>query len=295
MKNILFLHGGPGLQSETERRVLTPFFEKAGISATFWNEPSTLRTNSTIPFQSERAFSRLVESAQIQLDALAKDSGGSVHIVAHSFAARTALLLANTNPEKVEMLTLLTPAVLIEATLRGVISKAANNVQRRGDSSAAEKLRASLRFSVGSSELLGGLAEAFADPDTLSLYWRNAEAMNQWTEILQESTFGIDWTSQAAVMKDLEPQLKGLHHGLGEMSLNLPIQVLWGTHDQVIYLNDELELLSKIARVDRVFELKGTSHFSALEDPEQFLSAVTDFHHQDKVHAASEDVTVFVR
>lgn len=50
-KTIVFLNGGPGFNSEAERKILTPYFDSKGHEAFFWNEPSQLRPQAGTQLQ----------------------------------------------------------------------------------------------------------------------------------------------------------------------------------------------------------------------------------------------------
>src|SRR4051812_7158437 len=116
---ILFLHGGPGLNSVAEAELLGPRLRDSGIEPHFWNEPSEARPGSW-PFRTERAFSNQVESARAILDHLRSESDSPIDLVAHSFGCNVAWdLLAESLG--IRRLFLVAPAFSIHSVYRRVM------------------------------------------------------------------------------------------------------------------------------------------------------------------------------
>src|SRR5665647_1801039 len=78
----IFVHGGPGLNSNPERNILKPLIEVQGHELLFWNEPSLLRGQIC---DQDHAYQYWLNSLS---NFIIKNSGQEqVAIIAHSFAA----------------------------------------------------------------------------------------------------------------------------------------------------------------------------------------------------------------
>ena len=96
-KSFLFLHGGPGLNSEAERQILGPLLKSYELEISFFDEPSLLRPQGPI-FDQQGASRGLIASAAEALHRLP----GKVTLIGVSFGARVAEHLVAEFPEKLE-------------------------------------------------------------------------------------------------------------------------------------------------------------------------------------------------
>ncbi|MBY0471763.1 alpha/beta hydrolase [bacterium] len=282
---VLFLHGGPGMHSETEKKLLEPLFSRANLDITFWNEPSYLRQLSLLPPSSERAFARTLETAELQLNLLFAESGLSisadeenqekVHVVGHSFGAILALLLAARNPEKVGLLTLLTPATQLLSAFKNVMSQAASAAEKSGNGEVAQSLRNYLNTpSLADSQTVKGMELAFFQPPTLSYYFKNEKALEEWGAVCSQPGLGVDVQAYGEVLKDGA----GMIESLAQLSLPIPTQLIFGRHDKVVLSDLETPFLKQITHVEQIHFIEDAAHFVQLESPEQVTYLVAEFH-----------------
>jgi pimeloyl-ACP methyl ester carboxylesterase len=86
----LFLHGGPGFNSEVER-----IWFADTLPVLWWDQPAV------------SAFSELVSAAAAQIDSMSHSSRDGIHLIAHSFGGQIAAALAREFPSKIRSITLL--------------------------------------------------------------------------------------------------------------------------------------------------------------------------------------------
>ncbi len=264
---LLYLHGGPGLNSFAEEQklnsVLLPYFD----AIEFWNEPSQFRDKNLTAKKPH--FQRWLSSAEDSFLKLAKNEY-SVYLVAHSFGSHAAIYLARKYPSIVSGITLISPALAALETQKRILKIAQRHFEESAQTQA-EELRACIANSQTSMDrwIQRGLELAFQDPLLFNAYWETPESMKAWinTLALPESQFDLDsfW--------EVSKSLNFSHLEFNE-PLSIPIQIVFGENDPIVNFSEEKKLIGeRFSKVNESF-IKNTRHFPHLEAAEYFIDLI---------------------
>lgn len=253
----LFLHGGPGLSSEAERRLWGPECSARSVKVEFWDEP---RQNS-----SAHAYSVSVESALNAFDRLASGEGERVGILAHSFGANLALSIAEKRPGKVAALGLIAPGTQTYTAFLRILRIGHEEAVKAGANEAAKIIENSLVATqvFADEPLLLGLAAALSVQGTVLRYWHDFGKMAQWAQVMQEPNWAVDATSQLGVMLAFKRELETR----STLRIDVPTWIAFGAEDEIISRADEVRYLSSRLKVVEQNTFENCGHFVQLEAP----------------------------
>lgn len=183
--NALFLHGGPGMTSELERR---QFGET--LSVYWWDQP---RVDAGNP----RAFGALVDAAVVEIARLSADRNGPVDLLANSFGAYLARALVERVPEKIGAITICGGIW----DLRTAIMRLGCRFADRNDDVDLRKACQRASETDTPEGYIEFLARVAARPDFLDSYWSPAavEPRKKMKLLAAEGRL-IDWTTFQSVM-----------------------------------------------------------------------------------------------
>lgn len=267
MKKFLFIHGGPGLNSECERRVLDPLLRGAGIECTFWNAPSNLRPDGDA-FWADAAFAGWLDSLERALSA----EKAPVGLIGSSFGALTALHLLQRRPQDVGELVLSAPAIDLFGALTGMMRYAAQDFAK----SAPEKAAKMNEFLDSTRSILDpamqqGLALAGEDPTLFANYWANGEKLAAWDAVLAEPCFGFDAEMHGAVLVDYASGRYSLEGALPDR----PVKVVYGEKDAAVDSAATTSWLRARFSTVKDWKFDQSSHFPHVEEPGKFLEVLS--------------------
>jgi pimeloyl-ACP methyl ester carboxylesterase len=125
--DFIYLHGGPGLNSYPEKKLLSPYFEKHNKNLTLWNEPRNFKTTD---------YYREIKQSVYEL---INAKSNRIHILAHSFGAYIILDLLSEISNKLDSVTFLSPAVdLVSADDR--IIKLGHDIHKKSNPEMAKRM-----------------------------------------------------------------------------------------------------------------------------------------------------------
>lgn len=258
MQPLLYIHGGPGLHGETERRWLLPAAAAHGWALQIWDER----------LSGARTWEACVESV---VEA-AREAGrsGPVTVFAHSFGACLASEAARRHPELFDQMVFLAPTLDMRAVFLNLLELVARDQASAGQADVAARLRERATASrvFYDAPMQEGLALAFQQPTALPYYWGDPAVMNRWLQIVSEPAWTIDFATQAAI-------LSGFSGTLAEGRLPIRALTFFAERDQLVTERDQRPVLE--SRFDR-WETKtfaGAGHFGHLERPEDFFERLT--------------------
>lgn len=260
---VLYLHGGPGMNSFGEEKILGPLFPTDSFQVEFWNEPG---------FSGASAYSKLVESARESLLRLWR-SQGPVKVIAHSFGANTALDLATTNPEAVASLVFVAPALSLRSALRNILKIASGDFR----STALEKSeRIETLLLDGSDRILDermreGLGLATQDPLLFTHYWQNQEQMAQYFGAWVEKSAQMNLEAFFSVLQELD----SMQERMRSFPISkIPAVCIFGDSDPVVAEAEEKMHLQKLFKLITFVTYEGAGHFAHLEKPKEFVQNI---------------------
>lgn len=259
------------MNSIAEEALLGPCFKRQGVDITFWNEPSCLRP-SGFPVSPGNEFFQAYSSAEKQLLGLTKKDG-PVHLIAHSFGAHFAVLLARNNPKALASLHFVCPGLALFSAFKNIMRIALSDF----NNSALEKslvieecLTRTQCF--GDEWFIKGLACALEDPLLLARYWVRETSFKQWLAVVaSDSRAAFDFDSFFGILKTLT--FSHLQNSL----LNFPRTCFYfADKDPVIDVISEVQLAKTIFYTIKTVSMKHCGHFAHLEDSESFVRLILE-------------------
>lgn len=253
----VFLHGGPGLNSEPERRYWEPALAAAGVSVLFWDEPRTHADPS-------RAFEEILESAtQALLNAVASNQGAAVGLIGHAFGANTALALADRFPALVSKLVLLAPTTQIYTTFLRVMRIGHEEATRAGDQAASRLIEECLiaTQSFPDVAMLQGLSCALSQRGTWMRYWHSLEHLQKYDQLGQTKEWALSASNRMAGWMSSAKHLSNR----STLRLNVPVWLGFGAEDEIISRAEEVRYLSQRFPIVEQRTFEGAGHFVQLE------------------------------
>ena len=264
--NVFFIHGGPGFNSEPDRVALADSLKKQGINATFWDEPSALRPQGP-QFRPEKAYTHWLSQLHKALTQAAPRL-----VVASSFGAKGLIDLLRLHPDtKIDRILMVGPTLDM-----GAVFKRMMTISEKDLSSSAPDIAGRLRECRDGSQkfwdplMQEGLGLVWQNPQLLTHYFENMDALGKWAGVGADPRFGIDMQSQIAVLTDMATlQLPVLTKPFAT-----PVLVLTGASDPV-FKKDEVTTELKSAFSNVQFEQwTGCGHMPQLEKPVEFVQLI---------------------
>jgi proline iminopeptidase len=283
---ILFLHGGPGLNSYAESELLGPALQARNRRAEFWNEPSR-RQGYGPAFRTERAFRNQVESVCQEIDRLSLESGGrKVDVIAHSFACNVIWDALETASAKVGRLILVTPGLSANALFRRIMKLAAADFKSpRPEASRHLEELSTKSQSFNDSAMQEGLLLAGEDAALFTHYWKNKPQMEAFFGVWGRRGASLDVESFQCVLADFAAHLPERDR-LARAYPTLDVSVVFGAHDPIVSEQEELGLLNRAFPQAKVTRFESSGHFPHLEELSNFVAT---FFGEAGVRPLSED------
>lgn len=269
MRTLVFVHGGPGLTTVPERRWFGSDLDAAGIPSVFWNEPSRTRPEGP-PFQTERAFSRAVETLAKVVEDLE-----DIVWVAHSCGIHYVLALPEHQLAKTRHAVLVAPSFALREGIRQIAVLAATDFREHEPEKAA---RLEQLLSVSTALFDDAMADAaqlaLSDATLLTHYWQDPAAMARFMSMWQEPGAALDPECFFAVLRDLSPSW---HDDLSHLSrVNAPAIVVFGDRDPIVDSALAMTFASDIFSTAESRTMPHAGHFPHLEHQEPFLEILRE-------------------
>jgi len=273
-KNILFLHGGPGLNSSPEKKLLTPGFSKRELHVHYWNEPSLLRPHEG-PYLKDHPYTGWIRSAEKMLLAIAEETG-PVHMIGHSFAVNPIMDLLSKHSNLVSKISLIAPGFDLHTCHRNIVQIAIKDYEEDTSIVADElrKLLTQTRY-MFDPPMTEALKLALQDPKLLKHYWSRPEQMIASLETMQSSEMQPDFPAFFEVLTEMSVRIRaGIHY---PKNLKIPVQVAFGSADPVVLRNAEEPTVLDIFPTAEIKIFENCSHYLHLDEPEKFIEWVEAF------------------
>lgn len=261
-KDLVFIHGGPGLNSNPERVILTQPLIDANISYYFWDEPSRLRSDGHA-FKTEMAYTNALNSIAETI---------RLHrpkvLVAGSFGAQLCLdFLASFKPKEDLKILFVSPVFDLYKAHRRVVSLALECFE----TTEPEKFLRLKKFeneirSVWDTPMKSALALAWEAPKLPTLYFCDQSLVGQWYGSMSDEKYGIDPVSQEAVLSEFEKRSVGR-----PQVMNNKVTCLVGDSDPFIDQDSIQAIIETCFRSTENIIFKHSGHFPHLESRDHFV------------------------
>lgn len=262
--DLLFIHGGPGLNSNPEREILSQLLDDRKLSYYFWDEPSELRASKVI-FDEKKAFTNCLHSLH---QAISEHKPKT--IAASSFGGLLVLNYLSQFPIEDTNILFIGPTFDLDSAFKKMMTISENDFAKNepGKASKLSELRKGIK-ELWDDSTQKGLALAWENPLLLSHYFENSEIMMKWAQSLSDPQFAQDPKSQNAILMELKclPEIK-------EFDFKGHVKLFNGHKDPVV---DPIATRQVLTRYFSSFEeevVSDAGHFPHLENPEAFIQAI---------------------
>lgn len=251
MKNLLFIHGGPGLNSQAEEKMIESKFRSQGLRISFWNEPSEMRDGVK-----EISFDIAIESLVKEFQ---KFQNPPV-LIAHSFGAQYALGLINKLGLKNQKVIYICPDLEPLNTDLNIIKLAKNYFEREDKDKFHQLEQLTQTFTNSFDEIrIQALGIVGTYQDLFFNYWVDKDVMSTYYSFhTEEYSFNINSYLTIRATSPLEL----IENFDRENSL-----VLYSIHDPIINLNRNFEFTL----------IKDSGHYPHIEVTDQIIGITKNF------------------
>lgn len=266
--DVLFVHGGPGLNSGPEERVFSRILEQHSIKAQFWHEPSNLRPKGA-QFKEADAYKNWLDSISADIRALQPRV-----IVAISFGALgvTHLMLNEKQPLSAKLL-FVSPTLDIDGTMKKMMGFSLTDFES-SDPERFEKIKALTNEtkSFWDQPMQAGVSLAWENPNLPLHYFEDIETLKKWGAVMSEPSFQVDNLSQNKVFEDFIAKQKS-YEKVAVEKLSPPTVIL-GDKDRLCPEEEVRTELSRFFKGSTIKKFSKAKHFPHLEKPEEFIQVL---------------------
>lgn len=261
----LFLHGGPGLNSNPEKHLIRDRFHNAGLDIFFWNEPSSQRSPKPVSYN----FTNWLASAGNCLQDAAR-GGKKVHLLAHSYGAQAAIGLSQKYPCMIERIIFITPAFIIHDVDMKVFAFCKTDYSDSDPEKAGllEEIMRKAGEGFDDAKASGWLL-ALGNSCLATHYFNNHEAMQKYFGYLM-GEYQIDVESLMEVRKS------AYRLPVSERS-DIPAVLFFCADDEIIDMDlQKKSCESYFSNIIKTVVFKRSKHFPHLDEPDRFLAELLE-------------------
>ncbi len=259
--NLVFIPGGPGLNSNPERHLFKKDFEYLFSSVYFFDEPSSIRGDCA---KSDYSYQNYLKSLVNFFEENIEEEPSV--IVAHSFGVFGAIHLASRNPQSIKGLLLIAPNLdLFHADhlrFQSTLKEYLQHKELEKHKTLLKKTQSlSPRFDQSTIDAFNVLVQ---NERLFTSYFSNSEVMEKVLLYYTEEGFTFDYDSFLAVRQSIPSQYNPL-------KISVSTVAIFGDNDPIIDSNKEIPLLQKTFSQLETFHFSDCGHFPHHEDKEKFL------------------------
>lgn len=265
MEKLLFFHGGPGLNSNPERHLLTEAFAQIGLDFFGWDEPSPQR--GTAQLGKDLRFQECLESAEKYL--LTHFSGGNkVHLLSSSMGCWFIGYLLQKYPDYIGQVFISGPCFLLPTTAVRAFKIVAADYLKHGEIEKAmitEKIEQQLSGKFDENEL-NGWEMALQNPRFLQLYWYEKSWLESYFSYFAEPAYAFDFDNFAAIRKGfVAPYLEKIQN---------KCTIIYGAADVVMAEEEELHFIRSHFANLSIHQLEQAGHYPHIEQSKRVLEII---------------------
>jgi len=238
----------------------------------FWDEPSQLRPDGDT-FFAERAFHNWLFSASQFLNNSLVDCRMR-GVVTHGFSTLPILKMVESQNLKIDHLVLVSPYVDIYAYQRRLVDLSIKDFLGLKEMPVVTQLK---NFFGQSRQLFDwpmqqALQIAFHDPCLFDHLWYDLNYRDEWLGHMEDREAQLDLVSWQAVNQDIVQVGERLKI---DQPLKVPALIIVGESDPIVKTKALDQMLSPLLANYQVKVFPRAGHFPHLEQPDQFVKALT--------------------
>lgn len=257
----LFYHGGPGLNSNPEKNMLTQKFKAQGIDLHCWDEPSVLRPREAME-DSSSGFKAYLNSAEQFF--LRHYDGTPLIVIGHSFGAQAIVHLTNRHTDKLNAVVLVASNLVPHQTDLNTFSFIAADLEQH-DPEKSNLLRQIIKNYTGhfDENTQKGFSIVADNPRLFDYYWHNQPAMQQYLSYYTSPEYVMDVAGYFAVRNTWYQQ--PIH------KIDIPTLAIYGKHDVVVSNDAERQIVSDHFQNVTFHEFEHAAHYPHVEEADLLL------------------------
>lgn len=255
----LFIHGGPGLNSNPERHILRELFDQKD-PIFFWDEPSLAR--QTHP--RETTFNDCCESLKKLVEELATDS--QIVVIAHSFGAIYFNAILPEIEQFLARIILLSPVSNIVGLDKNILTASAEDPSY-AEAIVLKKYLSSFSEEIGLSEgRFNNLLVAATNPNLASMYWFQRDLMPSYFENMSIPGYEFGLNSFKSIRETC--------HIVNPINTStLETEVIYGVHDPIVKITEK-DQVQLVYPNSTIHEFKNSGHYSHIEECAEFMKII---------------------
>lgn len=255
----IFIHGGPGLNSNPERHLLKL---APGHEIVFWDEPSSLRDRN---YTVDSAYKNWLDSLSKFIRRHSEKS--QVTLIAHSFGAYALNEVLPSIEKHISGVILLAPIFDLLNLDRNILDLAIRLKAHKADLKAMAELNES-KQKIGTAfndMRFTALLKALGDEEVLPNYWHNHSASGNYNQYFAtDEAFQIDFGSFKAVRESIS-------HNTISNKYDGKVILYYGAFDPVAKLEQDYKLVKELYPNSVIKIAQDSGHYPHIEEMASFL------------------------
>ncbi|HTM97395.1 MAG TPA: alpha/beta hydrolase [Pedobacter sp.] len=260
---VLFYHGGPGLNSNPEKEILTGEFKAKGYQLICWNEPSSLRSTG---LDIQYSFQHYLLNAEEFL--ISNYNGTPLIIIGHSFGAQICVYLSQKHPSKIKQIILVSSNLAVKNTDLNTFSFIAADLVEHDDENAKIMDDVIQKYTGTFDENTQlGFSIAGQNPRLFDYYWHNKPLMHQFLAHYTSPNYVLDVNAYFQIRKtwfELKAQKSAIL-----------VTAVYGKHEQVVSnLVEQKKAREYFNRIE-FHDFHHSAHYPHVEEADLFLQLLS--------------------
>jgi len=257
MEKLLFFHGGPGLNSNPEKQMLSSLYEQQGVILCTWNEPSGLR-NTLSASGNQTRFEQLLQSAEDFL--LMHFEGDGIAVAGHSMGCQIVAWLMQRHNDKIKTAFMIAPCFHLYTSDRSVFNFIADDFKKYNNPAAHEKMSTVLNNISGrfDDNAVAGWQLALSNLHLFNFYWSDSRLQEAYLSYFTAPQFTVDAESFFAVRRSYYPPAPVQNDG--------KVVVIYASFDRVMSMEEDFPLIKNKFPCNTVYTFENHTHFIHIEE-----------------------------
>ncbi|GAA4318373.1 alpha/beta hydrolase [Compostibacter hankyongensis] len=267
MEQLLFYHGGPGLNSNPERNMLAPLYKRHGLDLRVWNAPSALRNTLPAGFKGDR-FEQLLQDAESFL--LEHYQGKPLFVLGHSMGGQVVAWLLQKHAEKIKIAFMSAPCFRVFSADRNIFSLMERDCVLNNDDVGAEKMRSVIRNLSGSFDdnNISGWQFLLSNPGIFNHYWHHRDRQVSYFSHFVSPEYIMDVDGFFETRKDFID--------VEVAPSSVKTIVFFGLQDAVVNLDEARATIHDNFSDLKVYKMPYSAHYPHIEEMNEVLNIIRE-------------------